>query len=362
MIVRVGSSIACLSLVVACASGCRRHANPIIGRAEASSAQRSGKAAQLAAARALIGDEDDEGGGPGNGARANGRGTARWRDTVVYVDGKPLGVLRFGELPIALKPTWIDEKAPAEIEPGTHGPGYTIRKARRYRFVDLLRALGVDLNKVNQLHVQGPKLSQVLIATGAELRSKKGSELMFRFGSITGGKALPVIPGEFGNRQHFDKISSVMVYIDKKPPTLVPNEGLALDGQELEGVAYYGEPMRGGIRVYADDKLALQIKKRVLDELEPASRAGGLARYNLFAVLAHAGVDTSQLVEGWVIANEHRGVRLSRAELLQLEVAMGDKHKNELTIGDRKLDGESIALHSHALAAADLPQLGPDEE
>ncbi len=361
---RVGYAIVSVSLALGVA-GCRNHGGGVFGRAEASTPpvarSAADRAAEVAAARVLMGDDDDEGGGSqGTASRANGQGTSRWRDTVVYVDGRPTGVLRFGELPIGLKPTWVDEKISAEIEPGSHSPGYTIRKARRYRFVDLLKALGVDLKKVNQLHVQGPKLSQVLIVSGAELRSKTGKELMFRFGSITGGKALPVIPADFGNRQHFDKISSVMVYIDKKPPTL-DEEGLVLDGKELEGVAYYGEPMRGGMRIYDDDRLAAQVKKKMLDELQPVGRDHGLARYSLAALLAHAGIDASKVVEGWVIASERRTRKLSHDEIMRLTVAMGDRHRNEFTLGSEKLEGESLALHSRHLTAADMPQILPDE-
>src|SRR5262245_54175352 len=38
------------------------------------------------------------------------QGMARWKDTGVYLDGKPIGFLAFGELPITLKPTWVKDK------------------------------------------------------------------------------------------------------------------------------------------------------------------------------------------------------------------------------------------------------------
>src|SRR5882672_6198699 len=38
-------------------------------------------------------------------------GMARWKDTGVYLDGKPIAFMSFGELPIALQPTWVKEKA-----------------------------------------------------------------------------------------------------------------------------------------------------------------------------------------------------------------------------------------------------------
>jgi hypothetical protein len=353
--------LAVVALAIAGAAGCHRGRNPLVGKAEASS-HKTGREAELAAAHALIGDDDDGGGSSGSGTKANGSGTGRWRDTVVYVDGKPSGLLRFGELPITLKPVWIDKRVSAEIEPGSHSPGYIIRKERRYRIYDLVVALGVDPMRIKEVQVQGPKTSQVLVATGAELRSEKGKQLMFRFGSITGGKAIPAIPPDFGNRQHFDKISSVMVYVDRKPPTFTENEGLKLDGKDLENVAYYGEPMRGGIRIYRDDRLALQIKKPTLEEAEPVSQDGGLQRYNLLALLTQHHIDTSKVVEGWVIANERRTRKLSRDELAQLTVAMGDHHRNEIRLGNEKFDSESIALHTRHLAATDLPQLLPDEQ
>src|SRR5438309_1851973 len=37
-------------------------------------------------------------------------GKARWKDTGVYLDGKPVGMLSFGELPFALLPVWIEEE------------------------------------------------------------------------------------------------------------------------------------------------------------------------------------------------------------------------------------------------------------
>ncbi|HEY2744721.1 MAG TPA: hypothetical protein VGL86_08865 [Polyangia bacterium] len=353
--------LAVVALAIGGAAGCHRGRNPLVGKAEASSRQ-AARAAELAAAHALIGDDDDGGGSSGTSTKANGSGTGRWRDTVVYVDGKPTGLLRFGELPIALKPVWVDKKVSAEIAPGSHAPGYTMRKERRYRIYDFLVAVGVDPMHIKEVHVQGPKSSQVLIATGAELRSEKGKQLMFRFGSITGGKAIPVIPADFGNRQHFDKITSVMVYVDRTPPTFVENEGLELDGKDLENVAYYGEPMRGGIRIYRDDRLALQIKKPTLEEAEPVSQDGGLPRYNLLALLTQHHIDTSKVVEGWLIANERRTRKLSRDELAKLTVAMGDHHRNELRVGNEKFDSESIALHTRHLSPADLPQILPDEE
>ena len=110
------------------------------------------------------------------------------------------------------------------------------------------------------------------------------------------------------------------------------------------------------------NEIALQIKKPTLEEAQPVSRDGAIARYNLMALLTEHHIDTSKIVEGWVIANERRTRMLSREELGKLTVAMGDHHHNEIALGDQKFDSESIALHTRHLTASDMPQILPTEE
>ncbi|HWE28693.1 MAG TPA: hypothetical protein VHB97_11870 [Polyangia bacterium] len=343
-------------------TGCKRQDRQIIGEAHAASSWGAGRAAEAAAARVVMGDDDDgTTSNAGGGGRHQGYNN-KWKDTTVYVDGKPTGVLGFGELPAGLKPVWVDEQHSAEIEPGSHSPGFITVKSRRYRFIDLLRAYGVDVKRINQIHLMGPKTSEVIIASGAELRSKNGQNFMFRFGSNVGGKAIPVVPPNFGNHYMPDKIAVVMVYIDKKPPELVQGEGLYLDGKPVDGVAYFGEPIRGGIRIYADDKLAVQVKQVVLRSLKPVQTdAHGLNRYALLPLLESRGVDTSKLVDGFIIADEEWKRRLTRAELERATVAMGDRHVNEVAIDGEKFNAQAVAVLSHHLSDAELPHIRPDE-
>ena len=177
--------------------------------------------------------------------KGGGNGLNRWRDTGVYVDGRPVGIVTFGELPIGLKPTWVPEEHSIEFDYGYKGPRTRTSYERRYRMIDYLEALGVDVARIKEIQVFGPKTTSVIIASGKELRSKKGQEFMFRFGAVVGGKAIPVVPPDFGNGVMPDKMGAVMVYIDKKPPLLDPEEGLKLDGKVVEGIPYYGEPMQG---------------------------------------------------------------------------------------------------------------------
>jgi hypothetical protein len=159
-------------------------------------------------------------------------GMSRWKDVGVYVDGKPVGFLDWGELPIALKPTWVKDKVSDNKPPGCpieKCPGWKWAQQRFYKFTDYLTAIGVDPAKIKMLHVYGPKLSQTIAVTGKDLTSKASDEFMFRFGAEVGGKPIPHVPPHFGNGKQPDKINGVMIYIDRKPPTIT-RDGIELDG------------------------------------------------------------------------------------------------------------------------------------
>ena len=78
-------------------------------------------------------------------------GMARWKDVGVYVDGKPLAFMTFGELPITLKPTFVKDKVSDNKPPGCpleKCPGWKWCQMRFYKFTDYLKALGVDIKRV----------------------------------------------------------------------------------------------------------------------------------------------------------------------------------------------------------------------
>src|SRR6185503_15995138 len=83
-------------------------------------------------------------------------GMSRWKDVGVYVDGKPVGFLDFGELPIALKPTFIKDKVSDNKPPGCpieKCPGWKWSQQRFYKFTDYLKAIGVDPKSIKMMHV-----------------------------------------------------------------------------------------------------------------------------------------------------------------------------------------------------------------
>ncbi len=289
------------------------------------------------------------------------KGMSRWKDIGVYVDGKPVGFLTWGELPVGLQPTWIKDKVSDRKRPGTNDPGWRWARQRFYKMNDYLKAVGVDIRQINQIHIYGPKMSQTFIATGKDLQTPLGDKLMFRFGGNTGGKPIPAAPGELGNGKIGDKVSAVMVYIKKKPPTLVRNEGLELDGQPQLGVPYYGEPIRGGIRIYLDDKLAAIIKRQELDPKQATKGADGELYYKLSDVFSTQGVDTKKVVEAWVIRNERRAEKLSAAELATLTFSAGSQAKGGVML-DKKIRANAIALHTRAIKPEEIQQPTPDDD
>ncbi len=289
-------------------------------------------------------------------------GADRWRDTGVYVDGKARAMLAWGELPVGLEPVWIKNKVSAPKRPNSNDPGWTWQEERRYRFVDYLKAIQVDVAKVKAMHVYGPKLTDSIVATGADLRGKLAEGFQFRFGGLVQGKAIPVVPLGFGNGRTPDKISAVMIYVEKEPPVLVRNEGFKL-GEEIQlGVPYFGEPLRGGVRIYVDDLLAAYLKRQELQPADASKGPDGELRFSLFAFLQKQGVATDKLVEAYIIRGERRTEKLTRAELETTYFTASAQAKGGVLIGDKKRRANSLALHTRALDPKELPVVRPNEE
>lgn len=289
-------------------------------------------------------------------------GLAKWKDAGVYVDGKPMGFLNWGELPIGCKVSWLRDKVSAEKRAGTSDPDWQWARKRYYKFNDYLKAIGVDLRKVKELHVYGPKATQSLIVTGKDLQSPAANDFWFWFGANTSGKPIPHAPANFGNGRTADKISSVMVYIDKKPPTLVENEGLFLDGVEQTGVPYYGDPIRGGVRIYLDDKLATIIKRQELDPKQATKGPDGEPQWKLADFLAGHGVDIRRVVELWVVRDEKRSEKFSAAELRTMTFEASSQSKGGVLLGDKQVLANVLAMHTRPLRPEDMPILEqPDE-
>jgi hypothetical protein len=290
-------------------------------------------------------------------------GAARWKDTGVYLDGKPIAFLTWGELPIGLKPTWIVDKVSQPKRAGTKDLDWRWGQQRRYRFTDYLTALGVDVKKVKELHVYGPRFSNSVVATTKDLLSPQAKDFQFRFGGNTFGKAIPAVPPGFAHGKVPDKLAALMIYIEKKPPTLGP-EGFDLDGVPQEAVPYYGEPLRGGIRVYLDNRLAAIIKRQELDPKKATKTADGELEWKFGDFLTGQGVDTSHVEELWVVQNENRTDKLPGGDIANMKFQASAQAKGGVLLidGDKRVRANAIALHTKPVDPKDMPFTTPDDD
>jgi hypothetical protein len=356
-----------LFALVACKDATGKQADPVPADKVESAASGSAVTPQVAQANAELeeikkdtakGDQEDNEWTPAE----HKEGMARWKDVGVYLDGKPMAFLTFGELPITLKPTWVKDKVSQDKPPNCpECPAWKWSQQRFYKFTDLLKSLGIDPRKVKTMHVYGSRLTQSVVASGKDLMTKQADQFMFRFGMDVAGKPLPWIPEGFGNGKTPDKIAGVMIYIDRKAPMVVRDEGIVLDGELVTGVPYYGEPIRGGIRIYLDDKLATIIKRQELDPKAATKTKSGELEWRFGEFLKSKGVDATNVVEGWVIRDERRTEKIPFAELEKMMFAASSQAKGGITLGG-KLRANAIALHTRPIKDDELPKILPEEE
>ena len=174
----------------------------------------------------------------------------RFGESVVYVDGKPVGVIRASELPLALKGQTLDV-----------GSGFT---TTRYGFVDYVRALGIDAKRIKALHLYGG--SRVVVVDKAEV-ARIGDRIMFSF--VQGDRGKPRVhwpPVKLNVNSTIDMVSNVAVYVDKEPPVLDATGELVMpDGKPIAGkVPYAPEEQGNGTRVYVDGTLVGTVKRKKL--------------------------------------------------------------------------------------------------
>jgi hypothetical protein len=215
-------------------------------------------------------------------ADANKEKRPRLGEAAVYVDGKPLGVLRKQELPPSLAGKVIDL-----------GEGYQVT---RYPLTAYVTALGVDAKKIRAAHLYGG--SRVVVVDRAEL-TRIGAEIMFSF--VQGDRGKPRIhwpPKKLNVNTTIDMLSGMAFYVDKEPPTLKDGELVMPDGTSATGkVPYAPEEQGNGTRVYVDGALVGTVKRKKLtnDVAVPGSEtASGPTKFLLVAYAGKLGVDAKR--------------------------------------------------------------------
>ncbi len=267
----------------------------------------------------------------------------KYRDPGVYVDGEPVGFLQYGDLPPSLAPVLVEGTMLLDFAPGDPGPRRQTVHYTRYRLADYLEKVGVELGRVREVHVYGgPRIAGRI--TGPDLRRAR-DRILFSFGRRTHGKALLHMPRDVKLGTSFDHIAAVAVYLDRRPPRVLPSAEVELDGRIVTDIPYFGEPLRGGIRVYKDDRLVTVIKRRLLaGEDRLASWHGGRLRWELAAVLGELGVALDDVSFGELIYDERRGRRIPGGELRAAWFVADPQRRGEVSFGDGGEPMQGLAL------------------
>jgi hypothetical protein len=269
----------------------------------------------------------------------------RWRDCGVYVDGEPVGFLGYGELPRALSPVWEEVEIKLPFGPGEIAKSET-RRLPRFRLVDYLEAVGVDLDKVREVQLIGGQNYAIRLTREALRKYRDG--LRFRFGRDVSGKVLPIFPRGMELNTTFDKLRAVTIYIDKEPPEISSADTLVLGGEPLHDIAYFGEPLRGGIHIYKDGRLALFLKRRELAQYTADADTGspGAVRATLFGILEAHGVATQDIREGELIHREKRAATYERNQLASALFVANPRARGQILLGPEKTPTKALMLYT----------------
>lgn len=317
---RKGAMCALTVTLVFCAVSCKKHRSGVVGPMAASLVDASA-ANELAMAE----------------KKANKQ---RMKEALVYVDGRQIGVMRITELPPLLK---------------RHE--YTLadgRTAARWNLVEYIESVGVDVRKIQDLHLYGGRDRTARI-TGDELRRVR-SELYFDYTrGEKGGKTRMRWP-EHGIKMNtsIDNVMAMAIYVDKPAPTY-STEVYALtfaDGKAIEGIPYAPVEEGHGTRFYVDGVLLGTMKRKQLpdslllpgSDTAPTTDAGLVHSFSLIAYLASVGADINHAKTIDYVGGDDVVARIPGSVVA--------KDPNSLAF--------SIPAHSHGKILMKLPESAAD--
>ncbi len=269
----------------------------------------SKKAPQVAAPVAAAAPSAAPNGATPAVAVEHGKRKQRAIDPPVYVDGTPVAIMRFAELP-----------------PGMTQYAKTAGSEKIFfRLADYVAALGVSLDKVKAIHVGGKQRMWTRV-TGDELRANT-SELLFHFTKGNGGK--PSSDWDTSKLSHsvrVDYFTSLAIFTSKDEPALdlVRSCYLQQDGECSDKVPYVEADMAKGTRIYVDGRLSNIVKRRLVkDDSILEGKGTPSPHYSLARYLDSVGVDTKTAKAVEFIADDDRFVgRASQSQWKSNEPAV----------------------------------------
>lgn len=288
-------------------------------------------------------DEEGEGKG-GKGANAG------FKETWVYVDGEARGALMFTELPLAMPEAWKDDLEDLDFSPANPGPRYKKIQILRYRLADYLKLIGVDLRQISMVYLH----AHAYVAISGNDFRKFAKDITFDITGNNMSKTRFFWPAGLKTNAQFDRYVAVSVFLKRPPLKIDENDSAFIDGVEVEGVPYHGSPERGGIRVYVDNKLAMNIKR---NDLGDVGRLGP-EKWDLRALLAARGVK-SKLVAGdladELIPWEPKRTRVDQAYLDDLSFTVSSQASGVITVGKDNVPTTALLLYT----AGHVPPVKP---
>jgi hypothetical protein len=209
----------------------------------------------------------------------------------VYVDGRAVGTLRYGELPPGIEARAITPNG----------------AARNYRVDEYLRAIGVDVDRARAIHFRGS--GQRVSSLEREELDREPGRFVFDFaGNDTGAATIAWDTVGLKNKFLVHEIREVLVYVDRPALAIAPGRSCYLEAGETEcsaKVPYATEELAKGTRVYLDGKLAGTVKRRRLtDDLIVGKSDDGLDRFALGKFLASVGVNPARANAIEVVAGD----------------------------------------------------------
>jgi len=287
-----------LVLAIPFAAACKSHkdkAPPVVAAAPLADA---GVPVELDAAQEH--GQKWQGGDPGDDSPQGG--FSMFKEAWVYVDGRPVGVLRESEMPDGLPVAWTETEQDIAFDANSTGPRSLKYFTKRWRISDYLRAVGVDLAKVKMVVAHGGR--GVVAIPGDDFR-KFQDGLRFDLTGVNRMKLRVFLPRGLPRDTAFDRYVAISVIVDKPVPEVdhVGNS-LMLDGEEIGGIPYHGTPLRGGVRIYLDGRLAMVLKRNALGDA--GKLPGPTPRWNLGALLEANGIATADLAAADVVNRDQR--------------------------------------------------------
>jgi hypothetical protein len=247
-------------------------------------------------------------------------------DVPVFVDGKEVSVLRFGELPSGVEPI---EK-----------PNDPNHRARFYRVSDYLKGIGVNVDRVKAIHF-ADKGARIASIEGSELRADKDRFVFDFLQTHTGMPMQAWKTTGLKNMVRNDDIYGVNVFVEKTPMEIDRYQHCYVEDGECMPVARFtSSDLMKGTRVYNDGKLVGYVKRRLLaDSALAAKTAGGDTTFSFDKYLASLGIKTANAKE--------------------IRLLAGDDVVASATAKEWAADGEKLSFylvqHAHGKVRANVP-------